>query len=195
MQSPFLQEPLPVTESLLRAVKHFTDTRYYWNNNIPTQTWTSVSEQKLFPLEQKAVALWAGAPCQLFWELGTGWEGCTCLRSHSFGPGQPCCSSAAEECSDHCGSLLLLQLGVAPASPCGIYPCGQGCALCTCSNSKKKATRLCFIRFKVMGVTLSSHKNKGIVDVVFTLFCQGLFLLRVGNQAELVSQAKRKRPE
>lgn len=47
-----------------------------------------------------------------------------------------------------------------------------------------------------MGVTLSSHKNKGInIDLTFTVFCQELFRLRVGNVAELVSQAETKMPE
>ena len=36
------------------------------------------------------------------------------LGPASFGPGQPGHSSAAEECSDPCGSLLPLQLDTAP---------------------------------------------------------------------------------
>lgn len=97
MQFPFLQEPLPVVpvnattskESLLRAVKHFIDPRYYWNIMCQPKP-GPLYQSRLFPLVQKAIALWAGAPCQLFWESGTGWEGCMCLRSHSFAPGQPC---------------------------------------------------------------------------------------------------------
>jgi len=38
------------------------------------------------------------------------------LSLASFGPGQPGHSSAAEECSDPCGSLLSLQLDNAPTS-------------------------------------------------------------------------------
>lgn len=97
-------EPLPVKESLLRAVKYFRETKYSWNATS-ARTWTSVSDHRHFPLKQKAVALWADSWSTLsallgirHWRRGMHMP----LGPASFGPGQPGHSSAAEECSDHC---------------------------------------------------------------------------------------------
>lgn len=104
------------------------------------------------------------------------------------------CSSAAEECSDHCGSLLLLQLGIAPTSFCSISVVDRDMLFVRVQTAKRQPD--CSIRFTVMGVTVSRHKNKGTnIDFIFMVFCQGLFLLRFVNEAEPVSQAKMKRPE
>lgn len=104
------------------------------------------------------------------------------------------CSSAAEECSDHCGSLLLLQLGIAPTSYYSISFVGRDMLFVRVQTAKRQPD--CSIRFKVIGVMVSRHKNKGTnIDFIFMLFCQGLFPLRFVNEAQPVSQAEMKRPE
>lgn len=56
MQSPLLQEPLPVRVSV-KSCKALRRYQVLLKYHVSGQTWTSVSEQRLFPLEQKAVAL------------------------------------------------------------------------------------------------------------------------------------------
>lgn len=173
MQCAFLQACLKATSSFrvsVKSCKALQRHQVFSKCHMSAWTWTSVSET--FPIwaESGRSASWQLQPLfclWLSWELGAGRGGYRCPW-----PGQPGHSAGAEECSDPCGSFLLLQLDLAPPL-CIAFCCGQGYTPDTYLKSKK-AIVPSFVGLKIVGVMLPSHKNTGLnIDLISALFFQG----------------------